>query len=85
MKWIVIGLLLACGVMASGYAYMSNAPKITYRYDYTVRYGDTLWDIAAANVPPDEDIREYIYNLKAINDGDIVDLKPGQRIELYYY
>lgn len=84
----IIAGLVAIGVLTAGFSTYSNlteTPKYQIRYDYHVRYGDTLWDVAAKNAPNDMDIREYIYNLKVINGGDITDLKPGQVITLYRY
>lgn len=84
----IIAGLVAIGVLTAGFSTYSNLtekPKYQIRYDYTVRYGDTLWDVAAKNAPDDMDIREYIYNLKVINGGDIPELKPGQVITLYRY
>lgn len=84
----IIAGLLVIGVLTtsfSAYSHMTEKPKYQIRYDYHVRYGDTLWDIAAKHSPENEDIREYIYNLKVINGGDILDLKPGQTITLYRY
>lgn len=86
MKRMLIAGLIGAGILVSGFVYIGHdKPKYTIRYDYTVRYGDTLWDIAAKHSPENEDIREYIYNLKVINGGDILDLKPGQTITLYRY
>lgn len=86
MRKLMIAGLIGIGILVSGFMYMGHdKPKYQIRYDYTVRYGDTLWDIAAKNVPEDMDIREYIYNLKVINGEDIADLKPGQVITLYRY
>ena len=88
MKGAAIGLLIAVGVLASGYTYINHHTeehRFTYRYDYTVKSGDTLWDISAQHVGSDEDIREYMYNLKGINDSDLSNLKAGQVITLYHY
>ena len=83
---MLIAGLIGVGILVSGFVYIGyDKPKYTIRYDYTVRYGDTFWDIAAKHSPDNEDIREYIYNLKVINGGDILDLKPGQTITLYRY
>lgn len=79
---------MAIGVLTAGFSTYSNlteTPKYQIRYDYHVRYGDTLWDIASKAVPEDMDIRNYICDLKEINQDDIVNLKPGQVITLYRY
>lgn len=86
MKGLLIVGLIGVGILVSGFVYMGHdKPKYQIRYDYTVRYGDTLWDVAAKNAPDDMDIREYMYNLYQINGEDIADLKPGQVITLYRY
>lgn len=84
----IIAGLLAIGVLTasfSAYSHMTEKPKYQIRYDYTVRYGDTLWDLAAKNSPDDMDIREYMFNLHQINGENITDIKPGQVITLYRY
>lgn len=84
----IIAGLMVIGVLTAGFSTYSNLtekPKYTIRYDYTVRYGDTLWDLAAKNSPDDMDIREYMFNLQQINGENITDLKPGQVITLYRY
>lgn len=84
----IIAGLMVIGVLTAGFSTYSNLtekPKYQIRYDYTVRYGDTLWDLAAKNAPDDMDIREYLHNLYQINGADIVNLKPGQVITLYRY
>lgn len=76
----IIAGLMAIGVLTVGFSTYSNLtekPKYIIRYDYTVRYGDTLWDLAAKNSPDDMDIREYMFNLHQINGENITDLKPG--------
>lgn len=84
----IIAGLLAIGVLTAGFSTYSNLtekPKYIIRYDYTVRYGDTLWDLAAKNSPDDMDIREYMFNLHQINGENIANRKPGQVITLYRY
>lgn len=84
----IIAGLMAIGILVTGlttYSHLTEKPKYQIRYDYRVRYGDTLWDIAAKNAPDDMDIREYLHNLYKINGADIVNLKPGQVITLYRY
>ena len=48
--------------------------------DYTVERGETLWSIAAERT--DGDIREYIYEIKNINNMTSSELKEGQTIKL---
>ena len=84
MKGLLIVGLIGVGILVSGFVYMGHdKPKYQIRYDYTVRYGDTLWDVAAKNAPDDMDIREYMFNLHQINGENITDIKPGQVITLY--
>lgn len=84
MKGVLIVGLIGVGILVSGFVYMGHdKPKYQIRYDYTVRYGDTLWDVAAKNAPDDMDIREYMFNLHQINGENITDIKPGQVITLY--
>lgn len=88
-KSIVVAALVLIALFVSGcavYSQMTEQKLYQIRYDYRVRYEDTLWDIASKNVPENEDVREYIFNLKEINKGqDIVNLRPGQVITLYKY
>ena len=48
---------------------------------YTVQPGDTLWNIAEQYCG-DTYILEYIEDLKGINPGLTVDLRPGQKIRV---
>lgn len=48
--------------------------------DYTVGRGETLWSIAKDRT--DEDIRDYIYEIKQINRMNTSELKEGQIIKL---
>ena len=50
--------------------------------DYTVSNGETLWDIASEHKKDGQDIREYIYELRKINNiGDCI-IHPNQVIKI---
>lgn len=52
----------------------------TVTEDYTVAAGDTLWSIACENA--ETDIREYIYELREINNLNDCMIYPGQTITI---
>ncbi|MBQ8298635.1 MAG: LysM peptidoglycan-binding domain-containing protein [Clostridia bacterium] len=52
----------------------------TVTEDYTVAAGDTLWSIACENA--ETDIREYIYELREINNLNDCMIYPGQTIKI---
>ena len=44
--------------------------------------GDTLWDICEENLPANEDLRNYIYKVKRVNEMDTMEIYAGQEIIL---
>ncbi|MDP4182768.1 MAG: LysM peptidoglycan-binding domain-containing protein [Bacillota bacterium] len=46
-----------------------------------VRYGDTLWDIAN-RYKGDSEIREYLFEIKKINNIDSSNIFPGDIIKI---
>lgn len=50
--------------------------------DYTVSAGDTLWSIASENCPSNMDIREYIYNIRQLNNIEDCIIHPGEVIQI---
>ena len=80
---LLVALILA-GAVASGFAMHVTTP-IQYRYDYTVKSGDTLWNIASEACPEDMDVREYIHEISKMNGIEDGSIRPGQTIELYHY
>lgn len=48
--------------------------------NYTVAAGDTLWSIACENATGD--VREYVYNLRQINNLEDCIIYPGQVIQI---
>jgi LysM repeat protein len=70
---VIVLLLLATAVSALGTDGWSGPPTA----DYTVRSGDTLWDIAAT-VAPDDDVREVVHLIRRWNDLEGSIIRPGQ-------
>ncbi len=59
---------------------ISISKEKTEYIDYTVGRGETLWSIAADHT--DGDIRDYIYEIKNINNMTSSELKEGQTIKI---
>ena len=51
--------------------------------EYRVHDGDTLYDIGYAHKPSWLDVREYCYEVLALNGMDSSDLYAGQTIKIY--
>ena len=49
---------------------------------YTVNNGDTLWNIAKDNKAENKDIRQYIYELKKINNMKNSNIYEGQTLKI---
>lgn len=74
-------LLIASFFIASGGAEASNTPSSASVIEVVVSPGDTLWSIAKA-VRPNQDPRETIYDIKAINLISGSQVFPGQKIQV---
>lgn len=57
----------------------SSASKVSYS-KITVCSGDTLWTIASENIRNNDDIREFVYNIKKINNLNSAIINPGQEL-----
>jgi len=71
---VVVLLLLASAGNAAG--------EITDTYDYRVKSGDTLWQIAAEHGPEGVDRRRVVAAIERINDLTSSSLQAGQVIEI---
>lgn len=84
-KGVLIIALVLVAAVASGFVMNHATTPIQYRYDYTVKSGDTLWNIASEACPEDMDVREYIHEVSKMNGIKDGSIRPGQTIELYHY
>lgn len=50
--------------------------------EYTVQAGDTLWSIATEYKDEKQDTREYIYEIKKINNMTTSELKANEKITI---
>jgi nucleoid-associated protein YgaU len=54
----------------------------TEKYEYRVKPGDTLWDIAEEYAPRGTDKREYIFNVKKDNGLKTSNIYSGMVLEI---
>jgi LysM repeat protein len=79
-----ITALIVAVVMVSGFALsggVSGTEKPTYE-SVTIKSGDTLWSIACEHKTEDKSIRQYIADIRAINDVSPGNIHPGQIIDV---
>jgi hypothetical protein len=79
-----ITALLVAVVIISGFALsggVSGTEKQTYEA-VMIKSGDTLWSIAREHKPADKSIRQYIADIKTINDMAPGNIYPGQVIDV---
>lgn len=76
MKKIIV-LALLCATIHSFSPPDINVEKLDL---YTIRSGDTLWDIAVEMAPEGIDKQRYINLLYRYNDELTSEIKPGQVI-----
>ena len=82
----VVTSLLVIGFIFTIWAADLGSPEyeVTSTEVVTVRSGDTLWNIAFT-VKANVDIRRIVDDIRAINDIDPGDLRPGMKIEVPEY
>lgn len=81
MKEHIIAVLL-CLVLVVAISVGCRADVQTEKYEYWVKPGDTLWDIAEEYAPRGTDKREYIFNVKRDNGLKTSDLYQGMVLEI---
>lgn len=79
---VIIAVLIASllGTIVFGTSARGEV-ALSYR-QYSVKPGDTLWDIAKEYSSGKTDIRKYIHKIKRENGMDGADLMPGQVLNI---
>ena len=75
-------IILLCLTLIAAIGISCRADVQTERYEYVVKPGDTLWDIAGEYAPKGMDKREYIFNIKRDNGLERSEIYPGMILEI---
>ncbi|HXV69957.1 MAG TPA: LysM peptidoglycan-binding domain-containing protein [Acidimicrobiia bacterium] len=73
---VLLATICAVFLLIGGAADAGEGPGPSIRY--VVAQGDTLWDVAADHVGPDEDVRPLIQEIKELSGIQSSSLRPGQ-------
>ena len=94
-KMVVFGILLVCLLVAfiagSAIVKAGNSPDVNYgnkRFtNFSVKSGDTLWDIAEDNMDYAhyDSVYEYVQELKRMNNLTSDEIYAGQNLLMTYY
>ena len=85
---IIAGMINASFIIVLFLILVAIMPKKTVeayamKYEeYVVSTGETLWSIASENKKDGQDVREYIYELRELNDLDDCMIYPNQVIKI---
>ena len=77
---ILYSLCLLCLCMLVEYISVEYVPMQTKTV--IVQPGQTLWEIAADNLPEGKGIQRYIYDIKTVNGMETSELQAYQRLEV---
>ena len=80
---LVVGIIAFGGIVANSYAQQSTWEQSREVTTILVAPNDTLYDIANEYRPSWMDVREYIYEVKVLNNMDNSDIYVGDAIKVY--
>lgn len=79
---LVLAFIVLCFLAITKWCVKTVWGKESTIEDYTVSAGETLWDIALENKKDGTDTREYIYELRKLNNIDDCIIHEGQVIKI---
>ncbi|WFD12039.1 LysM peptidoglycan-binding domain-containing protein [Tepidibacter hydrothermalis] len=80
----IIILFLTISLL-SGFSGFKKYKNIVEYETVNVTQGDTLWNIAKENISEKEDIRDYIYMIRKVNNLESVNIHPGDQLLIPVY
>lgn len=78
---VILIIFVVISILALNYAFQPTMDRITWaETTYLVGAGDSLWAIAADYCPDSVDRREWIEEVRALNDLNDSTIHPGQTL-----
>jgi LysM repeat protein len=77
---LVLSILCIILIPLTSKAFSTSSTNKTSYSKITVCSGDTLWTIASENIGSGGDIREFVYNIRKVNNLDSAIITPGQEL-----
>ena len=81
-KRFILAVTILIVLVITLFSHCSAMPKNNEIESIVVSTGDTLWSIASEYKKPGEDVREYIYELRKLNNLENCIIYPGQKIKI---
>jgi len=87
MKKNAVYIIILFSIMSllSGFSGFEKYKDIVEYETVNVIQGDTLWNIAKENISEKEDIRDYIYMIRKVNNLESANIHPGDKLLLPIY
>lgn len=80
-KRFIIAITILIVSIITLFSHCSASKKIEIK-EITVSTGDTLWSIASRYKKDGQDVREYIYELRKLNNLDDCTIYPNQVLKI---
>lgn len=81
-KRFILAVTILTVLIITLFSHCSAMPKNNEIESIVVSTGDTLWSIASEYKKPGQDVREYIYELRKLNNLENCTIYPGQEIQI---
>ena len=81
-KRFILAIMVLIILVITLFSHCSAMTKNNEIENITVSAGDTLWSIACEYKKPGQDVREYIFELRKLNNLTDCTIYPGQEIQI---
>jgi hypothetical protein len=83
--FITLSLIILISLL-SAFLMKGKAAEVPDHYLlWEVKSGDTLWSIAKKSLPKGRDIRDYIYEIKEVNQLQTANIIVGRQLQIPIY